>query len=1039
MAQRRHLTPILSRADETVHALRRELTTETVAELRRSDFPAKKPEQVARTIITALVREPELRDSYAQQDGYSQLQQTESDKEAIRADHNAYLREKHAGTMEAIDGEENAQERRERIKELRKSITNALEDSAKRQMATMQLRCEATTKLTGNMRTHSKIQPLLRRDILHLHDPHKVVNELVNPALDALLPLLKSIQKVGLTHVAHDYAEVDTLEHFAEVECQLWSLLGYLSALDEYRKAGNDEEMEPSIDDAYDSFAGEDHTTRALRILPQSLDARLQQYMAELAHEHRLNPDDMPEYEGREIIDKVDAWWRNPNRTNVTVNYVNMAAGAPGAAAGAGAGMAPGAAAAGAGGAANGPAAGARAGAGAGAGAGMVHQHGRGQRGQRVDNRPLRSEQPVGARTRNPPCHHCGRGETGPFHTEGECMSNPVNMINGAIQPVVHRCMKCGGPSLGHRPCPAPAAQQAAFAATDVGQRCIYWMTHKVRVQRKMCDTTATHTAAHHAMRASDTAIILDGGTNRTMVGEDVILEDVQPATGMAEGIGGIGLPIIGEGFLKLTPEVTIPALRVQGLKRGIISESETLNAAEDVAIVVAGAPRGQHTNEVTKNGRVLFTAREQGGLFEVQLHVPIVVPTATAATSTGSQEGVLSSATGIGREMAEANVTQSYYEQHRPFYNMHRRLNHLPRVRMQHLMQTQAMAGLPTAANLKWPSDDWSCITCQRSKMRGSGHPSQVPEHRTATHRSSDLYIDIIDLPNGKYGLHVRDKWSGYSTVDIADKKGAAAEFVQQRVHQRHTRDKVLGGVLRVHSDIDVSMLTKETKSYLKREGIELVPYSISDPQAHGFVERPHADMWAYTRCSLNDYEAVHKKELTREHYHWALQHAVQSLNCVPRGEETQSPYELEHDRKPEYAERWTFGEPCIIKVLPTPANKSAPRGVQAQHFGMVEGSSTLHKALLQYKTKAGKDVVRVVITRTVARIFDDDVTLAGSSTILTEKECSVEWQERHGMQGVQTAGGAATVQLLPQQYAPGLRGTHRSARRGLPVPGML
>ena len=128
MAQRRHLTPILSRADETVHALRRELTTETVAELRRSDFPAKKPEQVARTIITALVREHELRDSYAQQDGYSQLQQTESDKEAIRADHNAYLREKHAGTMEAIDGEENAQERRERIKELRKSITNALED-----------------------------------------------------------------------------------------------------------------------------------------------------------------------------------------------------------------------------------------------------------------------------------------------------------------------------------------------------------------------------------------------------------------------------------------------------------------------------------------------------------------------------------------------------------------------------------------------------------------------------------------------------------------------------------------------------------------------------------------------------------------------------------------------------------------------------------------------------------------------------------------------------------------------------------------------
>ena len=158
--------------------------------------------------------------------------------------------------------------------------------------------------------------------------------------------------------------------------------------------------------------------------------------------------------------------------------------------------------------------------------------------------------------------------------------------------------------------------------------------------------------------------------------------------------------------------------------------------------------------------------------------------------------------------------------------------------------------------------------------------------------------------------------------------------------------------------------MLTKETRAYFKTEHIELVAYSSHDPQAHGFVERPHADMWGGTQCNLTDYRAANKTALPMELYHWALQHAVQSLNCVPRGDETQSPYELEHDRKPLYADQWTFGEPCVIQVLPKPADKSAARGVQAQHFGMVEGSSTLHKALLRYKTKGGKEVVRVMMT---------------------------------------------------------------------------
>jgi len=261
------------------------------------------------------------------------------------------------------------------------------------------------------------------------------------------------------------------------------------------------------------------------------------------------------------------------------------------------------------------------------------------------------------------------------------------------------------------------------------------------------------------------------------------------------------------------------------------------------------------------------------------------------------------------------------------------------------------------------WPPDDWACLTCQKAKIRGSANPAQAPAHHVATHRSSDLYIDIIEMPNGQKGLHVRDEWTGYSTVDIADKKGTAADFVQQRVHGRHVRDRALGGVMRVHSDIDVSMLTKETRAYFKTEGIKLVPYSISDPQAHGFVERPHADMWAGGRCNLSDYKAAGGEDLPMEYYGWALQHAITGMNIVPRGEETQSPYELEHDRQPNYV------------VLPKPTDKSKPRGINGRHFGMVEGSDTLHVVKITYRQKAGKIQTRVIVSRTAPSIFDDEL----------------------------------------------------------------
>jgi hypothetical protein len=227
---------------------------------------------------------------------------------------------------------------------------------------------------------------------------------------------------------------------------------------------------------------------------------------------------------------------------------------------------------------------------------------------------------------------------------------------------------------------------------------------------------------------------------------------------------------------------------------------------------------------------------------------------------------------------------------------------------------------------------------------MLTAGHSAQEAAHHVPSHRSSDIYADIIHMPNGMFGLHVRDKFTGLSTVDAGAKKGTAAEFLMQRVHQRH----VGGVVLRLHTDIDVSMLTKELRQYIKAEGIILVPAAPYDSSGHGFVERPHSDMWALMRCNLLDYYNTTGESLPMIFYQWALQHAIAGINCAPRGAETQSPYELEYDRKPHYDHYMSFGQPVSIQVLPKPADKSIPRGHQGYHVGMTEGSESLHLVLL-------------------------------------------------------------------------------------------
>ena len=584
-----------------------------------------------------------------------------------------------------------------------------------------------------------------------------------------------------------------------------------------------------------------------------------------------------------------------------------------------------------------------------------------------------------------PPCTHCHAQNPSWDHPPEACTRNPANFILGqapALPP--QRCWHCGGAR--HQPCNATALERAAFALTPAGQRATIWRNSKVPRHSR---TVPHELIAAHAHSTGVSTIIIDGGATRTCMPEEVPLEDRQMATGVVQGVGKDTLSITGRGVFR-HGRASIPALSVKGLRTGLISETEVQNSDQTISVITEAALPGQHVKRIIDgHGNVLFEAQEAGGMY-------VLEPPAALATS-GSQ--------GAMNAEVYAHTSQAFYAEHREYLQLHAALRHPSRQRMEHILKTQAIAGLPSSATLKRPPADWKCLICQLSKMRMTGHAAQAPQRHTATHRSSDIYFDIIIMPNGQYGLHARDQWSGYHTVDVSDKKGTAAEFCMQRVHQRHERDKALGGVVRVHTDIDRSMLTNEFKQYLKDIGATLVQYAPYDEQSHGFSERLHSDMWAGARCNLRDWKAAEGEDLPPDLYQWALQHAITGINCMPRGEESHTPYELEHDRKPRADHLLRFGQPVVILVRPKPDDKRADRGMQGRHVGMTEGSETLHLVICKYSTKTGMIKTRCLTSRTISPIFDD---LAGAH--ITNPTASCDDGERGGTRsdGIRAMAGS-------------------------------
>ena len=961
-------------------------------------YPARTAVQHAQTIAGVLTN-GDLIESFCNQNAYADFRHLQQRRKDLQQHGNAAITTQHPDVIAELEQEEDKRRRDKNIKDFKDNEKETLDRQILIDERAMKAKVATLSAFIGTNSTHPSLRTLAHKEADELLDPHPLVNKVMQAPLQYMQETMPQMQRFLLKRTYHvpNVNTVGTLEEAADTITWMLQYLEYSTELIawEAEEEHGEDDLQPDFRDGRNTFQHRSIEEMTMDMMPADLQDNLNEYQAALEAHHHLDPKRIPVYGPVKLRQLVDRWARTHTRT--TANFAGAGAGSGGSSGGAGArsggaGAGSGGAGAGSGGAPGGHAPHSRAAGRAGGGSAAAG----GGAAVAADNRPSRQLVPHSTTTHHAPCIHCRAEKPSPFHTPGDCTYNPINRLPNGDRPLlIHQCFKCGEPSHpGRNQCPATAAVKAAFLLTDAGQRCAFWLSHKVRPDNQWRKRRATlqYTAnANHASSATAIAII-DSGTNKTLVGECVPLEDEHPASGAAEGIGGQRLPIIGTGLFRLTPEIAVPAMRVQGLTTALVSETEVLNADAEVAITVAPAPRGQHVKQVTKQQRVLFQARERRGLFQLDQSDQ---PPSAAVPDTRNL-----TATIANPQTALAYITQTFTDKHRIFLRMHRNLRHLSRPRMEQLLRTQAMSGLPAAASMIWPPDDWACITCQTAKIRGSAHPAQAPAHHVATHRSSDLYIDIIEMPNGQKGLHVRDGWTGYNTVDIADKKGTAADFVLQRVHGRHVRDKVLGGVMRVHSDIDVSMLTKETRAYFKTEGIQLIPYSISDPQAHGFVERPHADMWAGGRCNISDYKAAGGEDLPMEYYGWALQHAITGMNIVPRGDETQSPYELEHDRKPNYANNRfrSFGEPCVVQILPKPTDKSKPRGIKGRHFGMVEGSDTLHVVKITYRQKAGKMQTRVIVSRTCQSIFDDaDVAgLSTGSDVLNESECSAKDLER-------------------------------------------
>ena len=107
-------------------------------------------------------------------------------------------------------------------------------------------------------------------------------------------------------------------------------------------------------------------------------------------------------------------------------------------------------------------------------------------------------------------------------------------------------------------------------------------------------------------------------------MGERIPLEDMRPASGVAQGIGEDDLSMVGKGIYRCG-ELCLPALRVAELPTSLIRETALLNSDPNIAITVSAGPCCTHVKQVTYNHKQLMSAPESNGLFVLPTNPPTV------------------------------------------------------------------------------------------------------------------------------------------------------------------------------------------------------------------------------------------------------------------------------------------------------------------------------------------------------------------------------------------------------------------------------
>lgn len=396
-------------------------------------------------ILSAMLRPPnnhqKLLDLYAQ-------------RSALLADPEAHIQETYPQRHARIEAADNSTALYLDIKrDIQDSITAAINTAIKQE----ELNMATINDKLGPILNHHELQPLVSRLDEHGRPNTRLIAAYIyRHVLTAIKRFAKHLARRLPLHRFPDHPTITTLRQFALHLHRVLNSVGYILE-ESVAEAGT---IIAIHDDSRRQVDGIDHSEYVFRCMPLAMLELFNAWREARDYNYRFELEGAPDFANEAaMIDAFDHY----NMLAKTV-YANHAKSGPPA------GLPQGPAGTGAGGGGGGG--GGRGGGGRGGGNGGAGVNGA------WNALPSRSTMVTSDTTVLPPCNICQYPTPGPAHTPANCTSNPANMINGVRPVAVRICMTCGTAPW-HRPCPATAAQLAAFALTPLGQRCAVWRNSK--------------------------------------------------------------------------------------------------------------------------------------------------------------------------------------------------------------------------------------------------------------------------------------------------------------------------------------------------------------------------------------------------------------------------------------------------------------------------------------------------------------------------------------------------------------------------------